>query len=216
MIRQQAKITNRGNVHNQEEYMQNKRMAQNAEQSAVRFIKYLSKDTIFFLPLYTTTVSLKWNMVWLNCRLSEPFLYVVPHFKGFGWIKFLWSLWLSEVKSPWTSLNAVFPLLGCSARSSAAAYLWAFLHSVVFNNWKACAVGLRSHDSVGYWKEPTSFPWETLAFAVSFGSLPICTLKCCPSSFQDLKAEQRVQPCALHNTSCYFYQQSHYQYVLVT
>lgn len=70
----------------------------------------------------------------------------------------------------------------------------------VFNNWKACAVGLRSHDSVGYWKEPTSFPWETLAFAVSFGSLPICTLKCCPSSFQDLaKAEQRVQPCALHN-----------------
>lgn len=81
----------------------------------------------------------------------------------------------------------------------------------VFNNWKACTVGLRSHDSVGYWKEPTSFPWETLAFAVSFGSLPICTLKCCPSSFQDLaKAEQRLQPCALHNTSCYFYQQSHY------
>lgn len=85
-----------------------------------------------FLPLYTTTVSLKWNMVRLNCRLSEPFLYVDPHFKGFGWIKFLWSLWLSEVKSPWTSLNAVFPLLGCSARSSAAAYLWAFLHSVLY------------------------------------------------------------------------------------
>lgn len=132
MIRQQAKITNRGNVQNQEEYMQSKRKAQNAEQSAVRFKKYLSKDTIFFLPLYTTTVSLKWNMVRLNCRLSEPFLYVDPHFKGFGWIKFLWSLWLSEVKSPWTSLNAVFPLLGCSARSSAAAYLWAFLHSVLY------------------------------------------------------------------------------------
>lgn len=106
-----------------------RRRMQNKVQSGS---KSIWAKTIFFLPLYTTTVSLKWNMVRLNCRLSEPFLYVDPHFKGFGWIKFLWSLWLSEVKSPWTSLNAVFPLLGCSARSSAAAYLWAFLHSFLY------------------------------------------------------------------------------------
>lgn len=52
MIRQQAKITNRGNVQNQEEYMQSKRKAQNAEQSAVRFKKYLSKDNLFFASVH--------------------------------------------------------------------------------------------------------------------------------------------------------------------
>lgn len=103
---------------------------QNKVQSGSKSIWAKTQSFFFASVHHHSEFEMKHGVIEL--QTFRTILYVDPHFKGFGWIKFLWSLWLSEVKSPWTSLNAVFPLLGCSARSSAAAYLWAFLHSVLY------------------------------------------------------------------------------------
>lgn len=85
MIRQQAKITNRGNVHNEEEHMQSKRKAQNAEQSAAK------TQSFFFASVHHhSEFEMKHGVIEL--QTFRTILYVDPHFKGFGWIKFLWSL----------------------------------------------------------------------------------------------------------------------------
>ncbi len=57
--------------------------------------------------------------------------------------------------------------------------------SLVFSNWKACSIGLRSGEWLGYWRIFHFFNGQVMAmpFEVCLGSLSICNVKMCPISF---------------------------------